>query len=773
MRLLFIWWVWLLPLSVWAQIEGRVLDVEGTPLIGVYVISLPDSNVTVTDLNGRFRMSIQQAPRQIRFSHLGFTTKWIDGAAWENGQTVVLQESVSMLEVVRVSQEHAKQEGSLSALHLNTDYMARQGRATLAMTLDQLPGLSAINVGTGIAKPVIRGLFGNRVLVNTQGVKQEGQQWGNDHGLEVDALNVEQIEIVKGPSSLQYGTDALGGVINILPEGVPIENGLEGSLTSIGQSNNRQVGWSAQLKARQSGFFMIGRFSRQRFSDFRVPADRFEYNGFTLPLLGQQVKNTAGVEENIHLTAGYQGTHSITRLSFKQYYLKSGLFSGAVGIPRSYLLQDDGNDRDIGLPYQEVQHQKWTLNQTFIFGEHHWIINAGWQRNSRGEHTNPEFHSVPSSELDPNADLGLGLELETFSVNTHYEWPLTQQIELNIGGNVQQQIHRRSGFEYLLPDYETFRSGLFAIGDWALKEKLHLTGGLRVDYGQNESAPYTQLIYSSNETVLDSLVSVATDDVFWNWAAALGTRMEWGKNQSLKLNAARSFRIPYPNETVSNGVHHGTFRHEQGQPDLQPETGWQFDLSWTRGRGASQLMVDAYFNLFSDYIYLRPSARFSPLPEAGQLFQFVQNDAFFSGFEISYQRPVASWWIAHAQAEAVWSYNLDENIPLPFTPPAELMGGIEHQFGWSSFLRKLNLQLQYQYVFAQNRVDRNELSTPAYHLMHVQMRWADVLNLSGLRLDVQVQNLWNARYLRHLSRYRFLNLPEQGRNLVVRIQYDF
>lgn len=754
-------------------LSGRIMDSNGDPLPGAQVTLSDQSQMTVSNNEGRFDIKVDTLPVFLIVQYLGFEEERKEIHSVQEAIEIVLISKSFSVDHIEVIAEHAKQERSLSALHLDEDFFQEHGDGTFAQALDVLPGMSAMNVGTGIAKPVIRGLYGNRVLVNQNGVKQEGQQWGNDHGLEIDPFDVERAEIVKGPSSLQYGSDAMGGVINIMQKAIPKTNTLSGSVSALFKTNNRHAAGSAHLRGNYENFFFSARYSHQNFGDFKVPADEFSYNSFTLPLLDGRVKNTAGRENNIHLSMGYKGEHSITRLTYSKYHLLGGIFAGAVGIPRSYTLQSDGNLRNIDIPFQDVTHEKIILNQTFFQGDHHWVINVGYQKNRREEHSRPEFHSVRSSELDPNATLGLGLLLNTWSVNTHYEWHPGEQLKWVLGGNGQWQDHSRSGFEYLLPDYNTFRSGIYAIGEWTYNDRWTINGGGRWDYGTNESSPYTQRIFNSNETVIDSLSSPLTDDVFNNYSLALGAHYEPSDPWDFKFNLARSFRIPYLNETVSNGVHHGTFRHEQGAADLVSEIGWQLDAGLQYQRGGTELWFSTYGNYFQDYIYLRPTAQFSRLPEAGQLFRYTQHDAFFTGLELQWNQHLWGGLSYQSGAEVVYSVNLTEKRYLPFTPPTSYIHSA--QYRWEAPKRKMDgaLLVQHRWTFDQNRVDLNERTTEGYHLFRVQANAKIRFDHWTMRWDLEVQNVFNTPYLRHLSRYRLLNLPEQGRNIVIRTSIQF
>jgi len=782
MRLFLLFGCLIFSLNAFAQVSGTVVDAGGNALVGATVQLLPDSLVRITDEEGAF--AFPQLPKgnyRLRISYIGYQTQQksieLNDAPLQL-PPIVLLESKELLETVVVTEEHAKQEGALATEHFTGKVIEENLQGTFAQSIDKLPGLSAINVGVGIAKPVIRGLSSNRIIVNQQGVKQEGHQWGADHGLEIDQFGVERVEIIKGPASLQYGSDGLGGVINILPGRIPPENTIVGSVLGVHKTNNAHWGGSAKLGFNRGGFFMMGRYSQQDFADYRVPAEQFTYNSFTLPIFDGQLKNTAGRERNFKITAGLNRPWGVTRILASRYSLEAGLFSGAVGIPRSYALEDDGNPRDIDIPKQEVQHDRLSIHQDFLLENGHINLNLGYQRNLRQEFSFPEFHSIPSSQIDPGNTLALQFELQTYSANLHYEREEDTGWRQVYGGNVQWQRNQRAGFEFLLPNFRTFRAGLFSLAEKQFASGLLLNAGLRIDYATNDTEFFRQWVWDSNENITDSLIAPATTPEFFNWSASAGSAVPlWDGNTQLKLNIGKSFRVPYPAETVSNGIHHGTFRHEVGTPGLKSEHGYQFDISLNWQKPNFRGTFAAYFNYFDNYIYLGPTfpAQFSPLPESGQIFQYRQDDAIYTGFEFQYDWDFLPHFRLSQTADFVQSYNLRTSLALPFTPQPTVQTNLRYTLaGEGRWLESVYLEGNHQYAFAaegQYRIDRSERPTPAYQI------WGAALGLrinwyasQPLQLNVQLQNAFDTFYLNHLSRYRLINVPEQGRNLVLSLK---
>jgi iron complex outermembrane receptor protein len=767
----------LFPFVGYSQISGWVTDEEGNPLPSAEVFLYPDSIGIATDNKGYFSFKgIHEGKYQLEVNFIGYTPYKVTGISVGSEEipslNIKLSQQLQLLEQVVVMEEHAKQENTLSAEHFAERFLEENIQGTFAKSIEKLPGISAINVGVGIAKPVIRGLSSNRIIVNQQGVKQESHQWGADHGLEIDQFDVERVEIIKGPASLQYGSDGLGGVINIMPARVIPTNTWKANLQGIYKTNNQHWGGSASLTANLEDVFVSARYSRQEFGDYRVPTDQFNYNSFILPIFNNTLKNTAGKEQNIRLSAGISRDWGVSRVVFSHYSLQAGLFSGAVGIPRSYALTEDGNNRDLDVPKQEVDHYRLTFHQTLVLGEDHLDLNIGYQRNLRQEFSFPEFHSIPSSQIDPGSTLALQFELQTISANLHYQRHHSEDWTTVWGGNVQRQENVRGGFEFLLPNFRTLRAGVFSLSEWQLNSQWLINAGLRLDYAENDTDFFRQWVWDSNENITDSLVAPVTTPTYFNWSASFGSSLTLQDGRwILKGNIGKSFRVPYPAETVSNGIHHGTFRHEVGTPGLKSEHGYQLDLSAEWNLPNFRGNFSTYFNYFDNYIYLGPTfpARFSPLPESGQIFQYRQDDALYTGFEFQWNWDLLPFLSLSQSADFVQSYNLNTRLALPFTPQPSVRTNLRYTLRRNGWLEEFFIELGYDYIFAaegQLRVDRSERSTPSYQLWQAG---------AGLRMDfsgqevlfnIQGQNLFDTFYLNHLSRYRLINVPEQGRNIV-------
>lgn len=765
------------------ELHGHVYDENIQALEGAIVTILPDNLQCISDGQGQFYFDLKNpGDRELVIRLLGYQQERIHLGEWSGAKhlDVELTESQELLPEIHIVDEHHKQEDVLSHEHKTGVFFQSSTQNNFSEIIAELPGIHAQNVGVGIAKPVVRGLSSNRITVNHMGIKQQGQQWGSDHGLELDAFDIEDLEIIKGAGTIQYGSDAFGGVINVRSDRIPEKNTIDANAQMMYKSNNNHLGASAKISANKNNGFFNFRVTHQSFGDFQIPISEFDYNGFTLPIYDQSLKNTAGKENNYSLTIGKLFNNSLTKLHFSHYSLLSGLFSGAVGIPRSYLLEPDNDPRGVDIPSQEVKHTRFTLNQMVYFGHNHWAMELGYQKNQRAERSRPEFHSIPVSQQKDDESLALGLELETFTLNSHYEYVSSaKNNKWIVGGNAELQRNVRSGFEFLMPDFQTQKMGAFLIHHRELGNDYKIVLGMRVDANRNRVEYFRQNVWNSSEEVIDSLIAEEYDRQYLNGSLSAGISYDSKQSRiSWKANLSRSYRVPYPNETSSNGVHHGNFRHERGQNYLKEEIGYQFDLGAMLSQSQWSFNLDGYFYYFQDYIYLGPSfpAEFSTIPEAGLIYEYRQDNAIYTGMEATLIYHSRKWEWRH-DFDFVQSYNLSTQLALPFTPPANYLMALNYYpFLQNSVFSKWQVNLSYRYIFAAEgslRVDRNERETPASNLINIKTSVPITFAKHRLSFAIGVNNVFNESYLAHLSRYRLLNIPEQGRNWIVSLKYEF
>jgi len=774
-------WTLVLYTSAFAQsitVSGKITGPDKTDVSGASIYLPQIKKGALSDTTGYFKIEgIKPGQYHLHFSMMGYQPEDIELKLGSRDTFLLIQFRNSNLELSEIiveseDQKISESEQSQTITVITRNFIQKFSTGTLVNSLERLPGISAINTGVGISKPVIRGLSFNRVLVLENGIRQEGQQWGADHGLEIDAFNADRIEIIKGPASLLYGSDAIGGVISIRPAAAPQEGHFEGQFTSVFRSNNSNFSNSLMVAGNIKGWVFRARATTQDFGDYSVPADSFTYNRYVLPVYDNKLKNTAGKERNIALMAGVNKSWGFSHLTFTQYNQEAGFFVGAFGIPRTYALQPDGDTRNIGLPNQTIQHTKLISNNNIIIGRNWLETDLGFQRNIRTENALPHAHGFAPL---PEGTRSLGLDLKTFSLNSRYHLENKGNYSGIIGISTNFQDNKRSGYEFVIPDFQSINGGIFGFVQYKYRKTLVFNGGLRGDAGNLNISEYKDLLYNSQGVQTGFLERTpAIERSFSNLSGSAGLAWTPSVRLNIKFNLASDFRYPTAPELASNGIHHGSFRHEKGSPNLDPERGWQADFNCTLKSEKGQISLTPFYSFFTNYIYLRPTGKFSFLPEGGQIYQYTQSEAVLTGGEFYAEYHIIKALHLSLTGEYVFAQNFTNAIPLPLTPPLSFLAEAEYTLKFNKkIITEAFFNLSAQSFAEQNRVDRNEKVTPGYQVIQAVTGVTCKFKNQEFRLIVQVQNAANAQYMNHLSRYRILNLPEPGRNLVITLSVPF
>ena len=704
------------------------------------------------------------------------------------GLTVVLpahaQKSDSikslLLPDVVVTESYQQRQAKKSALAVDVvdqDFLRKHFTGNFMQAMENIPGVQAMDIGSGFSKPMIRGMGFNRIAVLENGIKQEGQQWGADHGLELDAFNIGTVNVLKGPSSLLYGSDAMGGVIDITSPPVPSVDMLFGDVTLLGKSVNGTLGGSFMLGIKKSFWYAQVRYSEQHFGDYRIPTDTIVYLTQKMPVYGRKLKNTAGIERNIGFFAQYQRQRYKANYSVSNVYQKTGFFPGAHGIPDASRVEDDGDSRNMELPYSKVNHLKVTTFQQYAWEKLVLSGDFGFQNNHREEwsvfHTH--YGSQPVPEKDPDKELAFNLN--TLSASVKVRFIGSSSWEHALGWDGQHQRNDISGYSFLLPEYYRSTTGLLWLTTYKPNNVISVSGGMRYDYGyihisSHEDAYLADYLrkqgYDEEQVEHYKWNSHAVKKKFGDYSFSLGLVWTPSERHMVKANVGRSFRLPGANELAANGVHHGTFRHEQGDANLKSEQGWQMDASYNLRYNGFSISVSPFVSWFSNYIFLRPTGEWSVLPHAGQIYRYTGAEVLFAGTEATIDIHFLRSFNYRISGEYVYTYNCDEHIPLSFSPPFSMRNTLTWQ------RKQVMLYAEWQSIARQNRVDRNEDRTPGANLFHL----GGSLNIpirgnQAIEITLTARNIFNTRYYNHLSFYRKVEIPEPGHNFQLLIKIPF
>jgi iron complex outermembrane receptor protein len=687
-------------------------------------------------------------------------------------RTVTLNEVV-----VSSSYRQRTERATAQTVHpLDEHFLREHFTGNLLQTLASVPGVHSMDIGASFSKPMIRGMGFNRIAVIENGIKQEGQQWGADHALEMDLFNVERVIVRKGPSSLLYGSDAMGGAIEFARRPAPSVNQVYGEAFLFGRSVNGTLGASAMLGVRKNAWHIRLRFSEQHFGDYRIPADTIVYLTQRLPVLGRKLKNTAGLERDVALFSEYRKGGYYAAYTASNVYQKAGFFPGAHGIPDASRLQDDGDDRQVDLPYSMTNHLKFSSRQQYLLERAALYWDAGVQHNRREEwslfHTH--YGNQPVPQKDPDKELAFSLV--TLQSLLKAELFASARWKHTAGWDVQYQRNRIAGYSFLLPACERFTTGVLWLSAFRPNDRLSFSGGLRYDYGKIDVAAFRDVYletYLRERAYADEMIeaykwrSARVNRHFGDVSGSLGFGWEPGNGHLLKVHLGRSFRLPGAHELASNGVHHGTFRHEQGDASLASERGWQLDVSYTLERKPFSLSASPFVSWFDHYIYLKPTGEWSVLPHAGQIYRYTGSKALFAGTEVEFSAAFPYHLTYLFAGEYVYTHNPNEHTPLSFSPPASMRNRLE----WRA--KTLGFHMELHSIATQNRVARNEDITHGATLLHVGAMIGIPMKGTDVEVLFSLRNVWNTSYYNHLSFYRKVEIPEPGRNFQLLIKIPF
>jgi iron complex outermembrane recepter protein len=773
------------------SLSGQVITYTGEPLTGVNLAIFPLKKFTSTNEKGEFYLN-ELIPGDYRLyvSHMGYNS-YDDTVRLMNNKVLtieLLQDTIALEEII-ISGNYEKIRNRSEVLNLQVlqrNHLIENNSMNFVKTLERLPGVHAMSIGAGFSKPVIRGHGFNRIVVAENGIKQEGQQWGADHGLEIDQFNIGRVEVLKGPGSLVYGSDAMGGVIEISSQPERYKNSLVTDFVLLAKSVNNLYGYSAMAGFHGERLYLTGRFTNLFYGDYKVPVDTVYYNTWKLPVSGGVLKNTAGTEKNLSLSMGYISPSFSTHFMSGNVYQKTGFFPGAHGIPSLNRLTDDGNQRDIDLPYSNVGHFK-VINNTEIKTNGGILkIDLAYQNNHRQEWARFHTHygNQPAPEVNP--DLELDFSLSSLSGNLKFDNHLSDNVRYSAGVNTQLQKNEIAGYNFLLPQYRRFSYAGFFVTRFSVNQKLMISGGIRYDFGKLDIESFRDTVlanflsgtglYSPEETDFYALRSNGLTRDFRDFTWSAGFVYQPDESTTIKTNFGKSFRLPGANELASNGIHHGTFRHEFGNNSLLSESGYQLDFGYHFQNRRFSILLSPFLSWFDRYIYLNPSGRWSVLPHAGQIYEYSQAMALISGGEVILKYEISGRLSMETNAEYVFMQNLTDGYPLPFSPPASFQSIITYAVpGKARISEQTRFYLEHKHVFTQNRIARNEESTAGYSLINTGIHKSIYFGKQAVNMSFSIHNIFNTRHFNHLSFYRKINIPEPGRNiqLIIRIPFIY
>ncbi len=746
------------PKILKGSFSGIVNDAAtGKPLSGVSIYISDTRTGTNTNAKGEYFIdNIPEGSHLIEFSHVGFNTLAVQIIIkGETKKDILLSESVvenNAVIVTGVSRASQLKKVPFQVAVMRKEELQQTTSTNIIDAITRKAGVSSIATGPAISKPVIRGLGYNRVLTLNDGVRQEGQQWGDEHGIEIDEASVNKIEILKGPASLVYGSDAMGGVINIITNVPTAMNTIKVNVGSNYQTNNRLRSLYGNVAGNINGFNWNIYATQKAAADYKNT-----YDGY--------VFNSKFNEQNAGGYIGYNGGWGFSHLLLSSFNLTTGLIEGARNAEGKFIKilrggnETEATDADFKstnpyIPYQHIRHFKIATDNNLKIGNNNLTLNIGYQQNKREEF----------GDIDNPTQQGLFFDLKTTTYAAQLHFNDKNGWKPSIGVNGMNQRNKNRGIEQLIPDYSLTDVGFYGFAEKEIK-KLNISGGVRFD---------TRSI--NNSALIDENGAVKGNGFkkdFNNFSGSAGLTYEVSKNANLKLNIARAFRAPSIPELASNGAHEGTIRYEYGNTNLKSEVSTQADASVELNNQHVSFNLAGYVNSFSNFIFYRKlktdSGVDSTINVNGQdlvAFKFDQRKATLAGIEATLDiHPHPIDWLHFQNTFSFVRGLLKEQIEgsknLPFIPAPKLLTELRGDFkkagkALSNLYVKLEMDNTFKQTHAFTAFD-TETKTPGYTLFNAGIG-TDVLGKKGKTLFVinfSANNMGDVAYQSHLSRLKY------------------
>ncbi len=718
-------------------ISGTVTDNDNNPLVGATVY-IPEINKGATT-NKQGEFSIGNLPNgnlTIRYSFIGFNTK-AQKIALANTDTVV---AVQLTVAVIQSQEVVVSGGYIGSQHENaikidvikSKDIIESGTPNFMESLTKVPGVDMISKGQGVSKPVIRGLSMNNILVMNNGVRIENYQFSEDHPIGIDGSNITRVEVIKGPASLLYGSDAIGGVLNFISKTPAPRGKIVGNYLTQFYSNSLGINNSLGVRGANKNIFGSLRLSRKNHADY-------------LQGHGNFVPNTRFNETTLNTDAGYTGKTG----SFKLFYdfFKQGL--GMSVPPATVVITERGRKNEVW--FQDLSHHLLSSQNNLYFGNIKLTLNMSFQNALRKLKTNS---TIPFIEM----------RLNTTTYESKIYLPSRDKMEYIFGiqGMAQNNRNLNNRESQFLPDANINNLGLIGLAKITLIKNLRLQGGLRFDTNKTE----TFALGSENDVNYHAPVNKS----YSNLSGSLGATYSMNDKIYLRANAAKAYRVPNISELTSNGMHGN--RYEIGNPDLLPQNSYETDFSIHYHSKFLSFDLALFYNNIDHYIFITPTA--DTTSSGTDIYKFAQTNATLSGGETGIHfHPRTLPWL-HIQGTYSSVTGRQENgAYLPFIGAGKFRYEIRAGRKKIIFIKNPSVKLSALSALPQNKPSPYETATSGYTIVNLSVYSEVKISQQMVNFSISANNIFDTQYIDHLSTLKAMNYLNAGRNISISMKVPF
>lgn len=711
--------------------SGRVIDAltaQPIPQAGVYIVNLQVG--TFTDSSGNFQFSMN-LPRQIEL-RVKASLYEVELKSVTTTDTVVISLKPSHIDlgdvVVSTPRGGLNEQNVFKVNRMELKELNLIQSSNLSEAMANINGVQVASLGAGISKPVVRGMQGLRVLTLVNGVRINNQQWGGDHGLGISELGISTVELIKGPSSLLYGSDAFGGVIYLIDAPYPPQGNQSFTFNSTVESVNLSSKNSLIYGASKGNFRFSGGLLHGTYADYQLP------NGLYL-------KNSRYNQIGGKMALSYNKKNWITHARYSFSELETGLpghTHDSIVNPLSF--QSNQQVRAKTSPRQINKLHLASWENKFFFGQNELQLLFSYSKNELFEY---EKITIPA----------LGMLLDNYSANLRFTQQLSPKIKLVYGyqGVYQINTNDHKAEEQLITNFNQLDNGLYSIL-YTNIGKTDIQVGGRIDH--------RKLNAQDNQLNID----------YFAPNFALGFVRKFKRNL-LRMNLSTGYRAPHVSELVSNGAHNAALRYEIGNRQLQPEYSTQIDLDYEFEGDHLSVVINPYYNQIYQYISIEAQ---DSTVDGIPVYKYVSIDrALLYGVDVGFHYHPHFAHFLHF--ESTFSYvrgHADSGSSLDLIPQPRINTLIKFEFSGKLSKYLKNCAIQHEYFFAQNKVSTFEAPSEDYHLVNIGLN-GKISKKRSLEWSVGAKNILNATYINHLSRLKNINTPHPGRNLYISITYNF
>ncbi|MDT7832103.1 TonB-dependent receptor [Flavobacteriaceae bacterium S356] len=773
--------------------KGVVKDFhDGTPIIGAALQIESSKKYATSDIEGNFVFkNLCSSSFTIIVSHISCDTKKIAiDLEKEPFREIRLEHHIEELHEVTVKATSTKKTKTAQESVLKTEVLEKYSSLSLGDAIKEIPGVSSINTGNAIVKPVINGLHSSRVLVMVNNVRLQDQEWGIEHAPNVDINAAGSISLIKGANALEYGGDAIGGVIVLNPKRVYNRDSIFGKTIVHGNSNGRGYGLSTSLtKSSSKGWYTNGQASYKRSGDYRAP-DYF-------------LTNTGNQSNSFNINTGLRKFEHGFNIYYS--YLKNKIailrsshignvedLVNAINSQQPHII--NGFSYDISAPRQEVTHQILKTNFYKRFKDlGRFDLQYDYQKNRRFEFDIRvgDDRDVPAVDLKLTTHtLKSTLKLDAYE-NSSYKFGIATSYQENFA-------NPDTGVRRLIPDYKKYDLGIFSIGNFEISDTFSLEAGLRYDWNRIDAKKFYQTsrwiergynVDFADLVIQDLNTQLLVNPVFnyHNISVSLGGYHILNENSKLIFNYGLSNRAPNPSELFSDGLHHSAARIELGDLRMDKETSNRVSTTYSYNGPRTTFHIEAFYNNIKDFIYLEPTGVETTVRGAFPVWEYKQTNAALFGIDTDFRHSFDQHWSFQNKSSYIKGTDITANRPLIDIPAFKTINVIRYSNpAWSDF----EVELESQWVSRQNdypdnnfmafipRTNSNvlvDISTPppAYHVLNFSANFDWKISKEHMvNVGFTMNNILNTSYREYLNRLRYF-ADELGRNIMLQLKFNY